>query len=226
MNSLVTTFQRRFARMRRRQQVGRAYDMALEIARILKPGAVVLDVGCGTGYIAHHLNALLRTSVVGLDVATHASSYIDYRRFNGRHFPVADQSFDAVLLCYVLHHAQDARLLLDEARRVLRDGGVSIIYEDNPACWWDKAICWTHNLQWQRRTGHCTFQLEDGWERMFAVAGFRVVKRRQLSRWRNIGHPVSRNFFVLSADPNTGSSTPADIQEPLAGYAREIPASA
>ena len=226
MNPLATTFKRRFARMRRRQKVGRAYDMALEMARILKPGATVLDVGCGTGFIAHHLSALLRTSVVGLDVVDHTSTNIDYRRFDGRHFPVADQSFDAVLLCYVLHHAQDARLLLDEVRRVLRDGGVSIIYEDNPACWWDKAICWTHNLQWQRRTGRCTFQLEDGWQRMFGLAGFKIVKWRQLSRWRNIAHPVSRNFFVVSVDSTASSSTPTLHQGPLTGHTREIPARA
>jgi ubiquinone/menaquinone biosynthesis C-methylase UbiE len=226
MNPLATTFKRRFTRMRRRQKVGRAYDMALEIARVLKPGAAVLDVGCGTGFIAHHLSALLRTPVVGLDVANHSSTSINYQRFDGRHFPVADQSFDAVLLCYVLHHAQDARLLLDEVRRVLRDGGVSIIYEDNPACWWDKAICWTHNLQWQGRTGRCTFQLEDGWQRMFALAGFKVVKQRRLSRWRNIAHPVSRNFFVLSPDSNLSASTPTVQPELLTGHAREIPARA
>jgi cyclopropane fatty-acyl-phospholipid synthase-like methyltransferase len=36
--------------MQRRRKVGRAYDMALEIARILKPGSAVLDVGCGNGF--------------------------------------------------------------------------------------------------------------------------------------------------------------------------------
>ena len=54
--------------MRRRRKVGRAYDMALEVARTLPLRANVLDVGCGNGFIAHYLSGMLGTSVVGLDV--------------------------------------------------------------------------------------------------------------------------------------------------------------
>ena len=50
-------------RERRRRKVGRAYDMALEIARAIPCGSEVLDVGCGNGFIAHHLSALLGKSV-------------------------------------------------------------------------------------------------------------------------------------------------------------------
>ena len=82
----------------------------------------------------------------------------------------------------------------------------------------------TFNGRDERVAAHFNSKMVAG--RMFAVAGLRVVKQRQLSRWRNIGHPVSRNFFVLTADPNMGSSTPTDIQEPLTGYVREIPARA
>src|SRR5947209_5670124 len=60
---------RRWARERRRRKVGRAYDMALEIARLIPHGSEVLDVGCGNGFIAHHLSVMLGTSVVGIDVS-------------------------------------------------------------------------------------------------------------------------------------------------------------
>lgn len=186
--------------MRRRRKVGRAYDMALEIARILKPGSSVLDVGCGSGFIAHHLKGLLNSRVVGLDVGQATSARINFAGYDGRHFPIFNNTFDAVLLCYVLHHAQDARLVLEEARRVLRKNGRVIIYEDNPSRWWDRAVCWTHNLQWQGRTGPCTFQLADDWKKVFQLAGFKVITQRGLSRWRNMAHPVSRNFFVLELD--------------------------
>src|ERR1051326_2733592 len=89
--------------MRRRRKVGRAYDMALEVARVLPPWADVLDVGCGNGFIAHHLSSLLGKPVVGLDVGESTAAQIKYLPYNGRHFPVRDRSFDAVLLCYVLH---------------------------------------------------------------------------------------------------------------------------
>src|SRR5512141_3023839 len=103
----VTGFRRRCARERRRRKVGRAYDMALEIARVVPPGSQVLDVGCGNGFIAHHLSAMLGASVSGIDVTNTTEAAIDYRRYDGRSFPMADNSVDAVLLCYVLHHAQN-----------------------------------------------------------------------------------------------------------------------
>ncbi|HEY6805965.1 MAG TPA: class I SAM-dependent methyltransferase [Pyrinomonadaceae bacterium] len=197
MDTVLTPIKRRLRRMQRRRKVGRAYDMALEIAKLIPTNSRVLDVGCGNGFIAHHLTALLQTPVVGLDVGDSVSAQIAYQQFDGRHFPVPDQSFDAVLFCYVLHHAQDAALLINEARRVLRTGGVMIIYEDNPVHWWDKAVCWTHNLQWRGRTGPCTFRLESAWRDLFTGCGFEVFSQRQLSRWRNMAHPVSRNFFVV-----------------------------
>ena len=192
-----TFIKRRFQRMRRRRKVGRAYDMALEVARTLPPRSNVLDVGCGNGFIAHHLSGMLGTTVVGLDVGNSTSARINYLPYDGRHFPVKDHSFDAVLLCYVLHHAQDPILVLNEVSRVLRDGGFAVIYEDIPTLWWDRMVCWTHDRQWRGRTGPCTFQVEHGWRKTFSLAGFEIVSERPLSRWRNLAHPVARRFFVI-----------------------------
>src|SRR6266704_6093633 len=125
---LIHGLQRRWARERRRRKVGRAYDMALEIARIIPRGSEVLDVGCGNGFIAHHLSAMLGTRVVGIDLGNSAEAPIDYCRYDGWHFPLPNDSVDAVLLCYVLHHAQDIHSILGEMRRVLRDGGFALIY--------------------------------------------------------------------------------------------------
>jgi SAM-dependent methyltransferase len=177
--------------------------MALEVARVLPPQATVLDVGCGNGFIAHHLTGILRANVVGLDIGRNTTAPINYLPYDGRHFPVRDQSFDAVLLCYVLHHAQNPRLVLNEVIRVLRDGGLAIIYEDIPILWWDRAVCWTHDRQWRGRSGPCTFQLAQGWRRLFSLAGFEIVSERSLSRWRNLAHPVARRFYVIRATSST-----------------------
>ncbi len=157
----------------------------------------VLDVGCGNGFIAHHLNALLGASVTGIDLGETAEAPIDYLRFNAATFPVDNQSFDAVLFCYVLHHAQDCRAILSEVRRVLYPGGLVVVYEDIPRRKWDRIVCAIHNRKWRGRTGPCTFQLEQEWRDTFAAAGFQVLRERALSRWRNLAHPVSRQLFAL-----------------------------
>ena len=192
--------------------------MALEVASVLPSGAEVLDVGCGNGFIAHHLQSMLGTTVVGLDVGDSTAARINYLPYDGRRFPVKDQSFDAVLLCYVLHHAQDPQLVLNEVSRVLREGGLVIIYEDMPLLWWDRVVCWVHDRQWRDRTGPCTFQAERGWRRTFSLAGFEIVKERALSRWRNLAHPVSRRFFVIrsNAIPKVDKNYPRTELAPVA----------
>jgi ubiquinone/menaquinone biosynthesis C-methylase UbiE len=201
VSSVVDGLRRRWQRERRRRKVGRAYDMALEIARVIPPGAEVLDVGCGNGFIAHHLSAMLGSTAVGIDLGSSADAPIDYRRYDGAQFPLMDDSVDAVLLCYVLHHAQDASVVLNEMRRVLRAGGLAIIYEDIPGSWWDRGVCWIHNQQWHRRTGPCTLRRESEWHALFKSLGFEIVSERPLSRWRNFTHPVARRFYVLTKSP-------------------------
>jgi ubiquinone/menaquinone biosynthesis C-methylase UbiE len=197
LSTVSLGIKRRWLRERRRRKVGRAYDMALEIARVIPRGAQVLDVGCGNGYIAHHLSAMFGTNVVGIDVTDATEAPIDYRQYDGVHFPLPTYSVDAVLLCYVLHHAQDVRAVLREMKRVLRADAVAVIYEDIPTTLWDRFICWTHDLQWRKRTGACTFRTESEWQKVFEAAGFQVVRERQLARLRNLMHPVSRQFFLL-----------------------------
>ncbi len=201
IESVVGGLKRRWARERRRRKVGRAYDMALEIARVIPPGSEVLDVGCGNGFIAHHLSAMLGRSVIGIDLGSGAEAAIDYRQYDGARFPAPDESFSAVTLCYVLHHAQDVPTVLSEMRRVLRDGGLAVIYEDIPQSWWDRGVCWIHNRQWKNRTGPCTFRNESEWRALFKSFGFETVSERSLSRWRNLTHPVTRKFYVLRPIP-------------------------
>lgn len=194
---VLSGIKRRFRRERRRRKVGRAYDMALEIARVIPRGSEVLDVGCGNGFIAHHLSALLGNAVLGIDLEESTEAPIHYLRYDGARFPAETNSFDAVLFCYVLHHAQDVGVMLKEMRRVLRDGGLAIIYEDIPETWWDRFVCSIHNRQWKDRTGACTFRHESDWRKLFSASGFELVRERQLSRMRNLTHPVRRRFYTL-----------------------------
>jgi ubiquinone/menaquinone biosynthesis C-methylase UbiE len=177
--------------------------MALEIARVLPRQSRVLDVGCGNGYIAHHLSALLGSSVVGIDLTPNAEAPIKYRQFDSVTFPVTSESVDAILLCYVLHHAQDMTSVMSELKRVLRPGGVVLVYEDIPETWWDRGVCAIHDWKWRNRTGVCRFRDTNEWQGLFNDQGFATINQRRLSRWRNLAHPVRRNFYLFKLDQVT-----------------------
>lgn len=196
---------KRWRRQRRRRLVGRAYDMAVEVARLVPRHTRLLDVGCGNGFIAHHLSALLEEPVVGIDLGFTTAAPIEYIPFDGCHFPVEDAVFDGVLLCYVLHHTQDLLQIMKEVRRVLRYNGLCIVYEDVPQSLWDRAVCWTHDRRWRSRTGPCTFYRQKHWKTLFEKTGFEVLSERPLSRWRNLAHPVSRRFYLLRSNVNSGA---------------------
>jgi SAM-dependent methyltransferase len=188
---------RRLGRERRRRKVGRSYDMALEVAQMIPAGARVLDIGCGNGYIAHHLSGLRNAKVTGIDLQPETEAQINYRPYDGVRFPVENASVDVALLCYVLHHTQDLQTVLLELRRVLRNGATAIIYEDIPESGWDRMLCSIHDLKWRRYTGPCTFRTEAAWRTVFEFHGFEVVTDRRLSRWRNLAYPVSRRCYLL-----------------------------
>jgi ubiquinone/menaquinone biosynthesis C-methylase UbiE len=186
-------------RQQRRRSVGKAYDTAIEVADLIPPDTRLLDVGCGNGFVAHHLNALLGTRVTGVDVGVDAKARIKYLRYDGTRLPVRDGSYDGVLLSYVLHHVQDVDLVLSEVCRVLRKDGLVVVYEDVPKNLWDRVPCWTHDRMWRRRTGPCTFRRPPEWADLFASYGLEIVSAKSISRWRNVFYPIGHILYVLKA---------------------------
>lgn len=152
------------------------------------------------------LAGLLGSYVLGIDVDRQPEALISFRRYDGKHFPAGDHSFVAIRFCYVLHHTQDLNAIFSEVKRVLRDDGLVVVYEDIPATWCDRILCSVHNRQWRGRTGECTFRTEAEWLATFQAAGFEIIQQRTLSRWRNFAHPVRRKFFLLRRNPNATES--------------------
>lgn len=122
------------------QKIGKTYDdifgnltiqsiePLLDVAGIAR-GTRMLDIATGPGYVA--AAATRRGArVTGLDfssemVALASSRFPDigFREGNAEALPFADESFDAVVICFGLLHFPDADQALRESFRVLRRGG-------------------------------------------------------------------------------------------------------
>jgi SAM-dependent methyltransferase len=113
----------------------------MAIARELRPWAGdhrrFLDFGCGTGEFAaefppeRYVGIDLSTGYLRFAVANRPGSYV---ASSGEGLALADASFDAALVCGVLHHLPDAiaRAAMGELARVLRPGATVLVMEDVP----------------------------------------------------------------------------------------------
>jgi SAM-dependent methyltransferase len=99
------------------------------LATALPKDAKVLDVGTGDGSIAANImKQRTDLAIEGVDVFQRPSTQIPVTVFDGRHLPFDDRSFDCVLFVDVLHHTDDASVLVREAARVAND---SVIIKDH-----------------------------------------------------------------------------------------------
>ncbi|MEO6122189.1 MAG: glycosyltransferase [Ilumatobacteraceae bacterium] len=111
----------------------------------LHDGDVVLDCGCGMGYLSKIMASLRDITVVGVDgdierLQWAAREQVDSVRANSaiEHLPFPDATFDTVLLSEVLEHVDDEATALAEIRRVLKPGGrvcISVPHANYPFAW-------------------------------------------------------------------------------------------
>lgn len=97
--------------------------LAALLAEAAPRSASLLDVGAGDGRLALALQENRPDlSITCLDIAARPAAVMPIQTFNGTHIPLENAAVDYVMFVDVLHHIEDPRPLLHEARRVARHG--------------------------------------------------------------------------------------------------------
>ncbi len=105
-------------------------------AVLMRPGARVLDLCCGTGDLLLALQSRLGSPVWGCDfcrpmlaVARRKAPSAVLVEADALHLPVPDASLDLVTIAFGFRNLANYRAGLEEMARVLRPGGVAAILE-------------------------------------------------------------------------------------------------
>jgi SAM-dependent methyltransferase len=166
----------------------RARWSARRILPWIGPRDRVLDIGAGDCNLGVELMRANGCTVVPVDVADANRTALPLTLYDGRTLPFADASFDAGLLLFVLHHAEEPGALLGEAARVCRR---VIAFEDINATWWDKKTFRRTHWVYDRFLGihypHHEWPPER-WSALACAAGL-------AERWSG---PIGRQFGPLS----------------------------
>jgi SAM-dependent methyltransferase len=182
-----------------------------DVTRHFDSSAELLDVGCGTGWLADHFERY-----TGVDASADAVAEAVRRGRNVRQadvderLPFEDSQFDAVILKDLLEHVADPVALVREVRRVLRPGGRVFASSPDAQRWvWDD---YTHRRPFTRKAFRLLFrdqgfELEQsGYESVMpgtsVVSGMLPGKRRpaplRAAAWLPI---VRRNVWLLARRP-------------------------
>ena len=142
-----------------------------------------LDVGCGVGNY-HELLAPSFGKFCGVDVSSKSIEVArrrglpaSYDTYDGETLPYDAGQFDVVFAICVLHHVPPPRwsAFASEMRRVLKPGGLGLIFEHNP-----------RNPLTMRVVNSCPFDVDavllrsETAEALLSAAGFKQVESRYI----------------------------------------------
>ena len=171
----------------------------------------ILDLGCGEGrYMAWFKSARPEWRISGVDPMPPSSSNLAITKGSATAIPLPDASIDGIYASIALQHVGDISAAIVEAKRVLRPGGVLVVFDRNPVSlrgllkpWHELRGRWLYEWDAPFRERWYTPRR---WRSILQGAGFRPLTSRSMTHWAGGGLrgklPVNR--FVLIAGRKPG----------------------
>ncbi len=161
----------------------------------------VLDVGTGTGIIAHTISPFVKR-VVGVDIsedmirqaANPAFRNVEWKRMDAHDLQFPGGTFDRVTARMVFHHVTSrTQEAMAECNRVLKKNGVMVFSEGVPPT---RHVVPFYTEMFKLKEDRITFMDED-LIRLMKTAGFRSIKKKI---YMNRGASI-KNWLVNSGIP-------------------------
>ena len=129
-------------------------EIADIVQTLIPSGGRVLDVGCGDGST---LDVLADRGVLGMGADPYAyGKSAPCRRLRAEEIGSLEEEFDVVYTVYSLHHFDDPRQFLREAKQVLSSTGVLLIVdwvEEADTGAWERYFSLEKVVQWVTEVG-------------------------------------------------------------------------
>jgi len=98
----------------------RAARIANYLLEFIQPGDTVLDCGCGDMTVARSISERSSVDIVGIDIVSPNRTNTKMCICDGKSLCFSDDSFNVVILSFVLHHTQYKQKVLKECLRVTK----------------------------------------------------------------------------------------------------------
>ena len=185
-----------------------------------RPGQLVLDIGCSSGFLIQDIQTQLPTlSTIGADYllsvvikAAQRNPGIPFVQFDLRKCPLRDRCVDGVTALNVLEHIDDDSTALSEIHRILAPRGIAHVeVPAGPACFdlYDEVLM--HFRRYRLRdlvamTQKIGFEVRSATHLGFLIyPAFRLVKLRNRARYS--GLPLTAKQSVVKRQINTTGSS-------------------
>jgi len=172
-------------------------EMCRDCEKFIPLNSQILDLGCGSGIVGKEFEKFFNSEVLGIDIIDNRVIPMPFLKFNGNDLSfLKDNSFDAVLVNFVLHHCQNPIELLKESKRVSKD--VIVIHENLPEGLLSKLFCFLHGISFafffQKNSNRGKFFKDKEWKKIFEDLKLEVAYSKKVSSWFN---PLKEQLYVL-----------------------------